>query len=501
MKYIYISILLILVNVSNIYGQKLIIESKSNSKMVSKEMINGEATACVIVQSALKLSFSTNMGDIPSSDLSSKTENGLYVSTIYFHPTDFDNRRTLIVSCNGYVSERILLTLTAKQKYMYGVYDASSINGSQMSSSSSSVDKKTPSNSQVEPALSFSEKISAALSNSTESSSNSDILETYANAHAEIPIGLPEKIFGETEYKEMGAPVNLIIPYGYTKVEGIWSYSKNNAISSPVQSIVIPSSVIEIGDKAFFLCHKLKSIKIPNSVKSIGTEAFFDCMSLSSIYIPNSVTSIGNYAFRKCENLSAITIPNTVSIIEDYTFVSCHNLSKVDGMESVKIIGKGAFGGCENLVSITIPETVEAIGENAFWGCDALWRITIPNDITSIGDGAFKNCRSLEKIIGGEYFTFEEGILYDKDKTKIITCLQNVVRGNITVPDNVKIIGNYAFQYCSNLVSITIPNTVTDIGDYAFDNCPKLSSIIVSKSSPMYKKLKKQYGDKLNKII
>ena len=51
--------------------------------------------------------------------------------------------------------------------------------------------------------------------------------------------------------------------------------------------------------------------------------------------------------------------------------------------------------------------------------------------------------------------------------------------GNVIIPDGVKSIGNYAFNYCSSLASVIIPESVTSIGDYAFRNCSSLSSVTI----------------------
>lgn len=86
---------------------------------------------------------------------------------------------------------------------------------------------------------------------------------------------------------------------------------------------------------------------------------------------------------------------------------------------------------------ISIPNTISfsentykvtTIGMSAFQRCYSLDNITLPNSIISIGDYAFSH-------------------------SSII---------NITIPENVTNIGNYAFSYCLWLESITIPDKVDE---------------------------------------
>ena len=48
---------------------------------------------------------------------------------------------------------------------------------------------------------------------------------------------------------------------------------------------------------------------------------------------------------------------------------------------------------------------------------------------------------------------------------------------SITIPDGVSSIGANAFSGCWGLTSVIIPHSVTEIGMYAFDNCHKLLAI------------------------
>ena len=48
---------------------------------------------------------------------------------------------------------------------------------------------------------------------------------------------------------------------------------------------------------------------------------------------------------------------------------------------------------------------------------------------------------------------------------------------DVSIPDGVTSIGQHAFQYCKNLVSVHIPDSVTRIRDFVFWNCISLTSV------------------------
>ena len=269
--------------------------------------------------------------------------------------------------------------------------------------------------------------------------------------------------------------------------------------------VVLPKSLKEIGDYAFYDCYNLVSVNIPDSVTSIGEYAFDGCTSLTSITIPNSVTSIRKSAFRRCKSLTSITIPNSLTSIGEYAFYGCDaltsinvdvnnpNYCSIDGVlfdknqttlikyprgkqgasyiipNSVTSIGECAFYGCDALTSVTIPNSVTSIGNSAFRDCCALSSITIPNSVTSIGNSAFSGCDALTSITIPNSVT-SIGHSAFKDCKKLTS---------ITIPNSVTSIGDSAFSRCDKLTSVTIPNSVRSIGEYAFSFCNKLASVTI----------------------
>ena len=209
-----------------------------------------------------------------------------------------------------------------------------------------------------------------------------------------------------------------------------------------------------------------KNVTIPSvidgkSVTAIAKEAFLNNISVTAVTIPYGVKSIGINAFKNCVSLTDINIPG-----------------------SVTSIGSAAFFNCVSLSDITIPDSVTSIGSSAFLYCASLKSVNIPYSVTDIGDIAFSACKNLSNINVDKYnsnYSSVYGVLYDKNKTKLISCPAklNYVVG---MPDSLKRIEEYAFFGCTELQNIVIPSKVTYIGLSAFELCKKLSSVSLPNS-------------------
>ena len=303
---------------------------------------------------------------------------------------------------------------------------------------------------------------------------------------------------------------SLFAPKAEAATYGIYTYevSSDNKVTitdckeSASGAITIPSEidgkpVTSIGNGAFWGCTGLTSITIPNSVTSIGGEAFRGCTGLTSITIPNSVTSIGDWAFWSCTSLTSITIPNSVTSI-GRAFEACTSLTSINvasdnnyysgnngvlfNKEKTELI---RYPEGKSQTSYTIPNSVTSIGDWAFYGCSGLTSITIPDSVTSIGGLAFQDCTNLTSInvaSGNNYYSDNNGVLFNKKKTALIRYPEGKSQTSYTIPNSVTSIGNYAFFYCTGLTSITIPNSVTSIGYMAFYGCTGLTSIAIPNS-------------------
>ena len=136
----------------------------------------------------------------------------------------------------------------------------------------------------------------------------------------------------------------------------------------------IPESCFDMGYK--YHISEIKTVIIPSSVKVIGEKAFFDIGTPITVIIPDSVEEIEDMAFSHC--VASISLP-----------------------KSLKKIGKEAFY-CNQAEKIEIPEGVEEIGANAFvQGYDEdeikLKELVLPSTLKTLNSSSF-SLKKLQKL-------------------------------------------------------------------------------------------------------
>lgn len=143
-------------------------------------------------------------------------------------------------------------------------------------------------------------------------------------------------------------------------------------------------------------------------------------------------------------------------------------------------IGDNAFWGCAFLRNVAVPNTVERIGDEAFARCISLESVCIPASVEKIGKNPFVDLDS--KVINNESeaYVIDNKILYDADRTRLVSCLTDAAM--VIVPKTVRVIGNLAFTRRAKLKKVQLPDGLERIGRDSFSDCDALEEVVIPAS-------------------
>ena len=161
--------------------------------------------------------------------------------------------------------------------------------------------------------------------------------------------------------------------------------------------ISLPSSLIEIGEDAFYHCDSLINVVFEKDndgnckIENIGAQAFGWAINLKQITLPKSIKSLGGVAFIRCANLESVTFEEGINItnLGIRIFEECKNLTTINFANSMTIIGEQMFKNCSVLTELNLPTSLKSIGDEAFYQCNRITAIVVPAGVTEIGKGAF----------------------------------------------------------------------------------------------------------------
>lgn len=220
----------------------------------------------------------------------------------------------------------------------------------------------------------------------------------------------------------------------------------------------------------------------------VPEEAFFKS-KIEKVVLPNTTTSIGKYCFFNCFGLNSLNIPEGVTRIKSYSFYGCTKLPAITLSATVTIIDSLAFTGSSPIINIDdenqnfsdIDGVLFNKPQTTLIHCPIVKTetYTIPNTVTLIGNHAFQNCSNLLSIILPQNV---RNIGYQS--FKLCKTLDSII-----IPSSVISIGKSAFSECISLKSVEIPSTVQTIGSHLFYFCDKLDSVIINspiQELPMY---------------
>lgn len=301
-----------------------------------------------------------------------------------------------------------------------------------------------------------------------------------------------------------------------SSLKTLGSYAFDNCSSLP--TVTIPTGVTAINDCTFNKCTSLATVTINSNVTSIGFDAFREC-AFSAIILPNTVETIKGGAFRGCAKLTKIIIPDATKTIGEAAFFDCTELSEISVADSLECLGDSALKNNNNLTAkirylsgtvtdslfekqgishAVLDENIPKIGNSVFAYCYKLNDITygdkkaadgeflFSDKVVSLGNEIFKDASLLKNLIIPDTIeTIGPNAFYNSVEggyhTQNVTVTFYYVGGNIAadilkeqkishivVNDNIKSIGNNAFNSITTLETVSLPDTVTTCGDNVF---------------------------------
>lgn len=218
---------------------------------------------------------------------------------------------------------------------------------------------------------------------------------------------------------------------------------------------------------------------------------FRQCTNLSAITLPSSVEELGARAFDLCKNVDVInglenvtkfnhcslqaTFSSASSMVIDTLFVD-----KLGGDLQLNNVYKSEY----IIKNIVINNEITNIPQGAFMRSRHTESITIPNSVTSIGvltnntNGAFNGCQNLKRVnsnVDG-IINIPSGVTTIGWQAFNLETTDIFYINEINIPDSVIEIGTQAFAHHKGVNKINIGSGITTINSYAFNDVGALST-------------------------
>ncbi|MBP5694098.1 MAG: leucine-rich repeat protein [Bacilli bacterium] len=283
----------------------------------------------------------------------------------------------------------------------------------------------------------------------------------------------------------------------------------------PAEEIVVPGAVTVQGN-AFKDDEYVKSITLGKNLSSVGDYAFYNTTSLETIYVDpeceNFYSDDGILYQKNGSNFTLIAFP-ICNPTQEYTLLA--------GTTKITTL---TFYKTKYIEELTTNSELATLSPDVFCGSDSLRKVTITNSsVTMNGERIFSDCPNLEEVIFPENANYvcENGLILNKNKTQLLYVLGGY-RREITVPNtvydfkahyaarivrcpgfNVEEGSNYfsaengilmnkdktqivRYPYKSSEYVInkdSIPNTVTSLGHYSFGGYTHVSEMDFSETN------------------
>ena len=317
--------------------------------------------------------------------------------------------------------------------------------------------------------------------------------------------------------KYLGHEAKVAVPEGIEELESS-SFWDNQFI----EEVILPESLKNMGGDTFYNCKNLRRINIPKNVVLMGNNPFAGCplvdvdnhspffrMENGALYTSDMRTMI--YCSIKGEE-ETFVVPETVNVICKHTFFLCDRFKKIILPKSLEKMENNPFSGCSKLElenhsqayfvqddviyngfktaivgtlnkiktdRLVLLDGIKTINRNSFWNCKGIKTIVFPESLVDIGYNPFVGCSNIVFESKSPYFKVVDGVLYNKDMSKIICYPARKAIGKVSIPDSVITLERGAFSGCERMTEVNLHN-VNIVNKSCFTNCTSLGHLYCS---------------------
>lgn len=198
--------------------------------------------------------------------------------------------------------------------------------------------------------------------------------------------------------------------------------------------------------------------------------------------------SIYNHGIFECESrLDNYNLYNSSYIISDDFIVKAGVATKYTGNKSIVVVPEGVtelapclFWDNQVIEEVILPDTLVNISGDTFYNSSNLRKVNIPKNVKFMGNNPFAGCPNIEVINESPYFNFVDGILYNRDFTRLIYYPISKKDDRYEIKEGCRILGKHSFYLCDNLKEVVIPSSIIKLENNPFSGCTKIN--LVNKS-------------------
>lgn len=262
-----------------------------------------------------------------------------------------------------------------------------------------------------------------------------------------------------------------------------------------IKEIVVEDGVTSISSDAFAWCDNLTKVTLADSITLLDYQAFYCCENLKEINLPENLREIGQECFLNTA-IKSVVFPKSLLYIKAAAF-SGSSLTEINIPKNIKEISSSAFSYCNKLKTITLdadsqyfsmykdvlynkyqdeiiafPATLETltlsenmVDFNGIWS-NNIKTLNISSNLATIQMFAFdglSNLQNINVVSENSHFSSENGILYNKDKTAIVSYPAGKKDSIYIMPKTVKSIEPINFNYTYNFTDLYYAGSEADL--------------------------------------